>query len=214
MKPSRAAETEGLAPPHLHVAVGGAHAHHGPGDHGTPTGSARPGGGPDGQRWAALYGGGRVRCAGTLAALGACGGRLCSFFGSIAGAPQRSLAEINLQGAGTSGDQSTHKEGRAARASLHRVTVAAAEHCATRHVALQHCCCGRMAHLCVGADGRVCCGLRLAQLRDLNQFEPSCACRPKECQCSPHTDRLQPNCGQECIRWSPPNTAQRESARC
>ncbi len=33
-----------------------------------------------------------------------------------------------------------------------------------------------MAHLGMGADGRVCGGFGFAQLRDLNQFEPSCTC--------------------------------------
>ena len=70
--------------PHLHIAVWGSHANHGPSHQWSPAQGTGPGGGPDGQRRAALDGAGCVwRAAALAAALGNCtwrlGGFLCGF---------------------------------------------------------------------------------------------------------------------------------------
>ncbi len=169
---------------HLHIAVGGSHAHHGSGDHGPPTGGARPGGGPDGQRGAALNGGGRVRGSGALAALCGGGWRLCRLLRGVAGSPERALAKGDLQGTQTSvtscGDTSpaatwhagsspqsndvwmgaavTHEKVKTVSA-VH--TIAAADCGMLHNKMLRHRCWAKagMAHLCMGADGRVRSGL-------------------------------------------------------
>ena len=72
--------------PHLHIAVWGSHANHGPSHQWSPARGPGPGGGPDGQRRAALDGAGCVWRAPALAAsLGNCTWRPCGFlcgFGS------------------------------------------------------------------------------------------------------------------------------------